>query len=1781
MVVELVPSRLHNQLEIVLHFGRYTNCSLGLGKTLTVNRDILLEEHAHLIVRQFDMALRTALKETEALAMDFTGFGKLLLSEANPSPARIQAPGAGLLHSEFERVAIERPDHTAIEFLDDSGEIATLSFAELNILANSIAHWLLSLGVTQDEAIPLCMDKSLLYYTCVLAVLKAGCAFTPIDPSFPIARKRFMVQELGARLVLSSGGSTEDSEIYGIPVIDLDTLEELSAQPTTDPVVAGLSDRSLAYRLYTSGSTGTPKAVSMEHGSAVQTIRASKTIIPWKPHTRLLQFAATTFDMCYYDCFMAWSYGFTLCTASPAHLLGELEKTIIDMRITMLDLTPTVASTLSASNLQNVKLLYCIGEAMPQKLVTDWSGRCVNSYGPTEAAMCCTITPGDVVTKSSNIGRPFSTTRFTILSKDSVNVLPVFGSGELCIGGHQLARGYHENSALTQSRFITHGDQLLYRTGDIARQLPDGTFEFIGRIDDQVKIRGLRVELDEISVILRQCDGAVADTVTMVLKHEAPESKEQLVSFLALEPRKQHGSQPVVSSAHAQLVAAAREAAMKTLPRYMVPGIILVLDHIPLSAAGKVDKKTLAAIFRQQAPEVEPQSAEEEHDWTSREQTMREVLAEISRVPMASISKASTIYELGLDSISAAQVAARLRKDGIHISVIDILERPSIELLADQLREEVQVAEEEISQELLMQFQETFLPLVLDELPVTCPDPVGVYPCTAAQEGMLSQFITSEGQLYFNHVLMKLPASLDAAKLWHAWQEVTNSLDILRTGFVEVNDTVHSFATVTYAPETMEVPWSTVENGTLESIAALKQKAAERARDTLHLPPWQVVLIRNLTDSLLLFSGLHALYDATTLGIVFQDVAACYRTGAPPPQRPHFRNALAEIVAHRLDPEVMEADKQFWTAHLAGSTISRMPNLCPLRVSSKAHHTAARTSAWTMAEIERKCQSLGVSVHSAGQAAWAKVLGCYTGDTALTMGLVLSGRTGLRSNAEKVVFPCLVTLPTVCVLSGSNRELVDGIQTRNTAALKHQHTPLRTIQRWFEHPEESFFDAIFVYQKTAAEKDTEAWEVVQEDSKADYTFSLEIEPTADDRLLIRATAAVDVVPAEQTELLLAQYEAALVDILENPLGLATDLSTIPEALLSITPAAVQEIRSDVGLLHQFVEAQAVARPDTRAFEFVSAIQGDAMARQTWSYEQLNAEGNKIANFLLTQGKVSTGDLVGICFEKCPEASFAILGILKAGCGYVAIDYSAPIDRKAFILEDSGAVLVLTQNKFLHELKGRVAVPVIAAATNSHINNASTANPGVIKGLTPEGLCYCLYTSGTTGAPKGCLLTHRNAVQAILSFQRLFAPYWDASSKFLQFASFHFDVSVLEQYFPWSVGITVTSAPRDLVFEDLPGTLRKLGITHLDLTPSLAALITPEEVPSLKKGVFITGGEALRQEILDAWGATGAIYNGYGPTEVTIGCTMYPRVPANGKPSNIGPAFDNVGTYVLQPGTELLVPRGAIGELCAAGPLVGKGYLNRPDLTKEKFPVLEKYQERVYRTGDLVRVLADGSFDFVGRADDQVKLRGQRLEIGEINAVVKKASLEVQAVATLVLKHPKQATDQLVSFVVLTKDKSDEVEVDVNREYGLMIAALMADCKAKLPAYMVPTHFVPVTKMPLNINNKVDHKELRRLYEATTLEELQLLAKVERRGSPQASEEGSEHERKVRGVLAEVTGLRREEIANDATIFELGLDSVSVVGLARRLRKAGFEGATPAGLMQRKYNSRRRGSGSGC
>ncbi|PCH07943.1 AMP-dependent synthetase/ligase [Penicillium occitanis (nom. inval.)] len=1141
---------------------------------------------------------------------------------------------------------------------------------------------------------------------------------------------------------------------------------------------------------------------------------------------------------------------------------------------------------------------------------------------------------------------------------------------------------------------------------------------------------------------------------------------------------------------------------------------------------------------------------------TDEENLVRDVMSELSKYEPQAIRRDTTIFQLGLDSINAVQISRMLKDKGFAVSAADILENPSMSQIAELLKRPS--SETSLKSFEFDSFQSENKKYVLNSLGLEDTDVESIRPCSPAQLGILADFIKSNGDLYCNRLVLKVKGDIDIFRLRDAWSKAMDRHEMLRTGFIRLKDPKSPFAMVTYTSKYTTLPW--VESSTTPSEEELHDRRRTFS-ENLHLPQWQVALRHSPVNIEVEFTAMHAIYDAQSLELVLSDVAHLYKgCQLSPPV------SINPILGHILTAasSVSSEAESFWSTVGSEYQITKFPNLTSFNVRNRDLTVSSQVASKSLMAINEKCRALGVSLQAVGQAAYARLLANYTGETNVSFGVVLSGRD-VHNNAGEVVFPCLVTVPFLCRVQKSNRELISSIMKMNALLVKHQFTPISKIQRLFQQ-DGPLIDTLFVYQKLShKEAEEQFWGVVDDDARVDYPLSVEIIPEGD-KLLLRLTSRNDVIPQPQAELILRQLDHLLLDSLFAEDANCTFIPDVQPEMLSVTPAKESYIPSPVSLLHEFVEKTASETPHKIALEFASSVTSQDVTKRSWTYRELDQMGNKVAR-LLQSGHSSEGGLIGICFDKCPQAYFSILGILKNGHAYVALDPTAPLSRKQFIIDDSKASIVLCALDRYDELRQLTGAEVIAMDSSGLLDGISSDPPTLSKAIDPQDTCYCLYTSGTTGTPKGCEITHENAVQAMQAFTRLFSPNWNEDSKWLQFASFHFDVSVLEQYWSWSVGICVTSCPRDVLFQDLPGTIDRLQITHIDLTPSLAKLVTPEEVPSLCKGVFITGGEALKQEILDAWGKHRVIYNGYGPTEVTIGCTMLPRMDENSKSSNIGPQFDNVSSYVFQPGTTIPVLRGCMGELCVSGALVGRGYLNRPELTQERFQYLDGSQgERFYRTGDLVRILHDGSFQFNGRIDDQVKLRGQRLELGEINSVIHEASHDVSEVTTIVTKHPSQQKEQLVAFVSRKggRDRSaNSPEITRDEDVNEFLVCIKKAAQDRLPGYMVPTHIIPVLFLPLTPNNKVDAKALKALFSELSSEQLQSLSSLTNERRSIADKEIQD----VIRVLAEYARTEPAEISPNTSIYDVGLDSISVIGLAQHFRDAGYQNAQVSLIMR--------------
>lgn len=1141
-------------------------------------------------------------------------------------------------------------------------------------------------------------------------------------------------------------------------------------------------------------------------------------------------------------------------------------------------------------------------------------------------------------------------------------------------------------------------------------------------------------------------------------------------------------------------------------------------------------------------------------EWSDSEKTVRAVLSVISKRKEASISRHMTIFQLGLDSINAVQVAAMLRKAGLAgATAIDVLENPTCSSLAAKLLAERSTGGDSDKYDVAA-FEQAAKVLLNDSVS-SWESVEAVLPCTPLQMAMLTQFTNSNGKDYFNFISFRFEERIDIPTITNGLKKLVEIHPILRSGFIPIDHRDASFTMLQYVMAEEKLPVKIQFDFSGFKLLDWQLAASQSALGNLHEPPWSIVIVPGGGGVEMHLAIHHALYDAFSLQKMLDDLEATIHEG------PLDAGTELASVVKEITTETQRSRKEapeFWTKRAPEAVINKFPVMTPLREQYRSILVRQRSCALSFNALTDAARDGGFTIQAVAQAAWLRILSSYIGEPAVIFGTVLSGRN--TDATHKAVFPCIATLPVITQHSSSNRILLQTMMEYNIGLQRHQRTPLTEIQKHLGHPNARLFDTLLVYQKfDGLGRESKLWSVIDERANVDYPVSIEIGPDQGS-LQLRVTFFNDVLPAEQSEILLQQFDVVLCDLAQHPDGHEEYLLANHPNLFAIIPAEQPELVSNVALLHGFVESNAAKHAKETALEFVLSFDDSRPVSQRWTYKELDENGNRVANMLSMH--VKTGDIVAICFDKSPEAHFAMLGILKSGCAMLALDPGAPSPRKEFIMKDSGASVLLTDKRTGASLDFEVEAPVITIDQSS-LTAVDASRPKLTRPLVPGDRSYCLYTSGTTGTPKGCEITHENAVQAMLAFQKLFEGHWDEKSKWLQFASYHFDVSVLEQYWTWSVGITLVAAPRDLILEDLAGMISRLEITHIDLTPSLARLLHPKEVPSLCRGVFITGGEQLKQEILDVWGPKRVIHNFYGPTEATIGVTTYPCVPVNGRSSNIGRQFANVGSYVLRPNTEIPVLRGGVGELCVSGKLVGRGYLNREELTAERFPFLTVFKERVYRTGDLVRVLHDGCFDFLGRADDQVKLRGQRLEIGEINHCIRSAFSDITDAVTLVIRNEKQQKDLLVSFVVAAREhaqKAKDLQIVAGGDAEKLSRSVKRACRDKLPGYMVPTYVLILPSIPLSPNNKAEVKKLRTLFNSLSHEQLV-------GPSPAGDGDHGEAGKKICKALSSIYRVDEGAILPSTSTFELGVDSISAMKLTRALKLDGFSRATAAVVLR--------------
>ncbi|MEK9495952.1 amino acid adenylation domain-containing protein [Photorhabdus sp. P32] len=1641
---------------------------------------------------------------------------ELLLENLNateePYPTQV------CVHQLFEQQAEKTPDAIAVMY-----ENQTLSYAELNARANRLAHQLIALGVEPDQRVAICVTRSLARIIGLLAVLKAGGAYVPLDPAYPGERLAYMLTDATPVILMADNvgrAALSEDILATLTVLDPNTLLE---QPESNPQVFGLTSQHLAYVIYTSGSTGRPKGVMIEHRSVVNLTLTQITQFDFCATSRMLQFASFGFDASVWEIMIALSCGAMLVIPTetvrqdPQRLWHYLEE----QAVTHACLTPAMFH--DGADLPAIAIkptLIFAGEAPSTALFQALCDRAdvFNAYGPTETTVCATTwdCPSDYTGGLIPIGSPTANKRLYLLDEHRQPV-PLGAVGELYIGGVGVARGYLNRPELTAERFLNdpfsyEADARMYRTGDLARYLPDGNLVFVGRNDQQVKSRGFRIEPGEIEARLL----------------ERPEVSEALVLALGDGQDKRLVAY-VAAPADDGLATRLREHLSDILPDYMVPAAFVRLDVFPLTPNGKLDRRSLPApgedaFARQayQAPQGEIEIA------------LAAIWRELLNVEQ--IGRHDSFFALGGHSLLAVRMIERLRRIGLGLSVQTLFQHPTLSVLAQSLAQhhEISVPDNGITANTtvltpamlpLIDLTQAEIDRIVEQVPGGIANIQDIYALSPLQDGILfHHLLANEGDPY---LLITQQAFADRPLLDRylaAVQQVVDRHDILRTAFIWEGLSAPAQVVCHQAPLSVTELTLNPADGPISDQLAQRFDPRRHRIDLNQAPLLRFVVAQERDGRWIVLQLLHHLIgDHTTLEVMNSEVQVFLagRIDSLPAPVP-FRHLVAQARQGISQAE----HTRFFTDMLAEVDEPTLPFGL-----AEAHHDGSQVTeshrmltAGLNDRLRGQARRLGVSVAALCHLAWAQVLSRTSGQKQVVFGTVLFGRMQAGEGSDSGMGLFINTLPLRLDIDNTPvRDSVRIAHSRLAGLLEHEHASLALAQRCSGVASGTpLFNALLNYrhntQPVTPDEIVSGIEFLGAQERTNYPFVLSVEDGGSD-LGLTAQVAQPFDP-ERICGYMQQALESLVDALEQtpdmPIQQLEILPATERTLLLKTWNATKTAYPERLCIHQLFEQQVEEAPDATAL---------VCEDQVLSYAELNADANRLAHQLIALG-VAQDQRVAICVASSPARIVGLLAVLKAGGAYVPLDPAYPGERLTHILTDAEPIILLADSVGRSALGEQMLVGQTVIDPNS-LPDQPDNNPQ-LSTLTSRHLAYVIYTSGSTGTPKGVMVEHRGLVNLIQDKIDRFdiCP----ASRMLQFASFGFDAGVWEMMMALCGGAALV-IPDEAVRQDphrLWHYLQEQSVTHACLTPAL--LRDGADLPAITiKPTLILGGEAPSAALLKALHNKATVFNAYGPTEITVCATSW-RCPPDYTDVlvPIGRPTANTCLYLLnalgQP-----VPLGAVGELYIGGVGVARGYLNRSELTGERFltdPFSDTANARMYRTGDLVRYLPDGNLVFVGRNDQQIKIRGFRIEPGEIEVRLTEYPGVREA---LVLALGDGQDKRLVAYVAAAEDDG-------------LVNSLREHLSGLLPDYMVPAAFVRLDTFPLTPNGKLDRRALPAPGEEAFARQIY--------AAPQG-----ETETILADIWRELLGI--EQISRYDSFFALGGHSLLAVRMVERLRNLGL------------------------
>ncbi|KAL9136511.1 MAG: hypothetical protein Q9175_002274, partial [Cornicularia normoerica] len=1783
--------------------------------------DLVLNETSALVMlNQLDDILASILANlAKPISSSLAAIRTSLLSTSSDIPeesrgSRSQAP---YLHAQFEDFASHSPQRVALDFRKDmysekSSDNTTWTYEQLNEKAEIFAtHLIHRFGQLTDEVIPICMERRPELYVAILGVLKTGGAWCPIDVSFPARRRHDLIARTGARILVVAEQKPADSTEsipQGIVVIDVTSREDIVADRIETP---SAKMGSLAYLIWTSGTTGHPKGVPIHHEAAVTSMRALQRSIPVDVTggiVRCLQFSQFTFDVFVQDLFYTWGIGGTVISSTQEIMLGSFAELATKTDATHAHLTPAFAASVSRKQCPTLEVITMIGESLPQAVADDWcqNMRAFNTYGPAETTVVSTFRQfgavGDKV-RSKNIGFPLKSVSAIVMLDG--RPLMRHGIGELALGGPQLSKGYWNDPERSFGRFVwsEQYSRYLYMTGDLVRQLHDGSLEFVGRTDDLIKIQGIRVELSEIGFSLNSCHPLVEQVDVQYLDRQDRPSKV-IVAFLAtpkLGDTKGPTSQIIASEESIPISKSALLEAQKILPGYMIPSVFLVINSIPRTSSAKTDKAVLKEIYSsidlaawERTLASHENNTREVKTWSTRESDLIAIVGELSGTTRDSMSRASDLRSIGIDSIAATRLAPLLNAKGFSLSVSDVLQCQDLDDLA-KLTDKSRTTHPTERYD-LEAFHQEWYTRVRKEIK---RGDVFVAPALPLQEALLSESM-QHASAYWSHVFFSLDAQVDTNRLHEAWLHVVSVTEALRTGFIPSaavsdhhDDAFTSTTFIQLIYDEAAIDWTCVKSSdaSIKNLATQKARAIAESHQNDHFRhPLLAITIFELSNRrVMMISVHHSVRDEASLEFILEDVSKRYQTmGGGSQQRHQLRGALRVMLPKKAQ---IDQDEEFWSKVLEDFVITDDSNTWPdltgknTRSEDSAAGSISHTWALKMSykELQDAALSLGASsVASILRVAWGIVLLEYLETDSVVFAETWSTRIDDLTLAD-VVGPLLTVLPVPFRALGSAREALIEQSNFQRESRTHRSIHSRVIRRLLNRSESQIlYPAVFNFLPELREDSrngcSSIWNKMDNivGLTVEHHVALNVTQAADGAFLeMEISASQNIMSSAHLAILALQMDAFVETMVRSPDMPLTQLSLyFPKDLLSVTSVSFSE---KVRLAWKqkpmdWVDYYATVHPHWPAAQVVTSLSNEQCESQSWSFAELRSAYNQVAAFITHGGCINR--MIAVCLDRRIEAYAVVLGILASGNIYLPIDEDLPGERKSFLLQDSTAAMLFTTRSLALSFPSTPPKTRVVYVDDSTYREQMVNGHSVEMSSQPQPCdnAYLLYTSGSTGVPKGVLVGRGNLCSFIEGLSEFICPLipgmkdLPGKGKYLGLASRAFDVHIAEMFLAWRQGLAAVTASRAMLLDNLELALRKLKITHASFVPSLIdqAGLDPVTLPDLH--YLGVGGEKMSRRVADAWATNenATLVNAYGPTEMSIGCTAA-EVTQESNLRNVGRPYGNSVAHVLVPGSNRYTIRGVVGELCFTGDLVANGYHERPDA---KGFVDHFNGERMYRTGDIVRLMADDTVEYLRREDDQIKVRGQRLELGEITEAIRSTAITTLGlnkidVATMVAQHPKLSRSRLISFVVPIPHsfKAPCFPETLASTYDYTTASkIQAGCRKVLPAYMVPDVVITLTNLPLAPSSgKADMKRLKILFADIPIADMIYhTSSEEPKQLGLSRRELSEAEINVRSAIMSTLAVDATEILTNTNIFRLGLDSLSAISLAIKLQKLGYD-----------------------